>query len=111
MKTMLFFSTLLFTIAIVAIAMLYLRHATKRVINELCNSDAASDFWLRSTDILAYSGSLMLVLIFGDTTCTESWMEALRTTLILTLSGLFITVMFVSRSVWRSVVPKSRSAS
>ena len=111
MNTLMFFSTLLFTLAIVAIAMLYLRHATKRVINELCHSEAASDFWLRSADILAYSGSLMLVLIFSDTSCDQNWVDALRSTLILTLAGLFLTVMFVAHSVWRTVAPNSRRAS
>lgn len=103
---MLFLSTLLFTVAVMAIAMLYLRHATRQVINELCHSDAAAEFWLRSADILAFSGSLMLVLVFGNGTTTHDWMEAIRTTLILTLSGLFITVMFVARNVWRGVVSK-----
>jgi SNF family Na+-dependent transporter len=105
MNAMLFLSTLVFTVAVVAIAMLYLRHATRQVINELCHSDAAAEFWLRSADILAFSGSLMLVLVFGNGTSTLDWMEAIRTTLILTLSGLFITVMFVARNVWRGVVP------
>jgi hypothetical protein len=107
MNPILFFSSLLFTIAVVAIAMLYLRHTTKQVIVELCKSEAGAEFWLRSADILAYSGALMLVLIFGNTTTAQTWVEALRITLILTLSGLFITVTFVAHNVWRTVAPKS----
>ncbi len=106
MKITLFFATLSLTVLVVTIAMLYLRRTTRRVINELCQSDAAAEFWLRSADILAYSGSIMLVLIFGNATNTEDLIEVIRVTLILTLSGLFITVMFVARNVWRSVVPK-----
>ena len=106
MKSILFFSMLLFTITVVAIAMLYLRHTTRQVIVELSRSEAGAEFWLRSADILAYSGSLMLVLIFGNATTTQDWVEAIRITLILTLGGLFITVMFVARNVWRSVTPK-----
>lgn len=111
MKFLLFSSTLLFTIAVVSIAMLYLRRTTRQVIIELCKSDAGAEFWLRSADILAYSGALMLVLIFGNTTTTQDLVEILRITLILTLSGIFVTVMFVARNVWRTVAPKSREPS
>jgi len=110
MKTILFLSTLLLTIFVVAIAMLYLRRATKQVISELCQSDVAAEFWLRSADILAYSGSLMLVLIFGHTATMQDWLEAICTTLILTLRGIFMTVMFVAHNVWRAISPKVRSA-
>ena len=111
MNTILFFSTLLLSIAVIAIAMLYLRHTTKQVIIELCKSEAGAEFWLRSADILAYSGALMLVLIFGNSTTAQNWIEALRITLILTLSGLFITVIFVAHNVWRTVAPESESES
>lgn len=107
MKFLLFTSTMLFTIAVVSIAMLYLRRTTRQVITELCKSDAGAEFWLRSADILAYSGALMLVLIFGNSTTAQDFVDVLRITLILTLSGVFITVMFVARNVWRTVAPKS----
>lgn len=107
MDPILFFSTLLFTVAVVAIAMLYLRRTTRQVIVELCKSEAGAEFWLRSADILAYSGALMLVLIFGYSATAQDWIEAIRITLILTLGGVFVTVMFVARNVWRTVAPKS----
>lgn len=109
MKIALFFANLGLTVSIVAIAMYYLRRTTRQVINDLCHSDAAAEFWLRSADILAYSGSVMLVLIFGNATTAQNLVEVIRVTLILTLSGLFITVMFVARNVWRAVTPKERS--
>lgn len=109
MKFLLFASTLLFTTAVVSIAMLYLRRTTRQVITELCKSDAGAEFWLRSADILAYSGALILVLIFGNTTTTQDLVEILRITLILTLSGIFVTVMFVARNVWRTVAPQTVS--
>ena len=110
MKIALFFATLGLAISVIAIAMFYLRHTTRRVINELCQSDAAAEFWLRSADILAYSGSIMLVLIFGNATTAQDLVEVVRVTLILTLTGLFITVMFVARNVWRTVASKERSS-
>lgn len=109
MNLLQFVSTLLFTIAVVSVAMLYLRRTTRQVIIELCKSDAGAEFWLRAADILAYSGALMLVLIFGKATATQDLVEALRLTLILTLSGIFVTVMFVARNVWRTVAPRTVS--
>lgn len=110
MKIALFFANLGLTISVVSVAMFYLRRTTRQVINDLCHSDAAAEFWLRSADILAYSGSIMLVLIFGNATTTQNLVEVIRVTLILTLSGLFITVMFVARNVWRTITPKGGRA-
>lgn len=103
MEILTFFSNLLVCIVVVTIAMMYLRRTTRSVIIQLCRSDAAAEFWLRSADVLAYSGSLMLVLIFGKTTNTIEMVEALRTSLILTLSGIFVTVAFVAKNVWHTV--------
>lgn len=108
MKLTLFLANLGLCITVVSIAMFHLRRTTRRVIGELCQSDAGAEFWLRSADILAYSGSLILVLIFGNATTTQDWVEVARITLILTLSGLFITIMFVARNVWRTVAPQTR---
>ena len=105
MDPILFFSTLLFAVFVVAIAMLYLRRTTRQVIVELCKSEAGAEFWLRSADILAYSGALMLVLVFGHSAPAQDWVEAIRMTLILTLAGVFMTVMFVARNVWKTVEP------
>lgn len=102
MQATLFIANLGITLLVVSLAMLYLRRTTRRVIVELCRSDAGAEFWLRSADILAYSGSLMLVLVFGKAESAD-WIEAIRLTLTLTLAGLFITVMFVARNVWKTV--------
>lgn len=98
----LFLLTLLVCIATVTVAMLYLRSATQNVIVELCGTRAAANFWLRSADILAYSGSLMLVLIFSSSH-TESVAETIRLSLILSLAGIFLTVAFVTKSIWKRV--------
>src|SRR3569623_437931 len=109
MKLTLFFATLALSIAVVRIAMLYLRRTTRRVIGELCKSDASAVFWLRSAEILAYCGSLMLALILGNATTAVECVDVVRTTLILTLGGLFVTVVFVARNVWKTVAPNPRS--
>ena len=106
MNPEIFISTLLLTITVVSVAMFYLRRTTRKVIVELCQSEPGAEFWLRSADILAYSGALILVLIFGKGEIGQTWVDALRMTLILALSGVFLTVMFVARNVWRSVAPR-----
>ena len=53
---------------------------------------------------------VMLVLIFGNATTAQDLVEVVRVTLILTLTGLFITVMFVARNVWRTAASKERSS-
>lgn len=102
MQLDMFLTNLIVTLAVVTLAMTYLRRATRSVIRELCHTDSAADFWLRSTDVLAYSGALMLVLMFGKFDIAD-WVESLRVTLVLTFAGLFLTVMFAARNVWQTV--------
>jgi hypothetical protein len=97
-----FMVNLAITLALVLTAILYLRNATRSVIRELCHTDAAAEYWLRSADILAIAGSLMLVLVFGDFD-PEHWIHSIRLTVILTLLGLFIAVMIVTKKVWKRV--------
>jgi len=103
MSFFLFMSTLLISVCVVTVAMLYLRHTTRRVIGELCQSDSGAEFWLRSADIMAYGGALILVLLFGEAQDPNDWVQTIRLTLILTLSGIVFTVMFVAKNVWQTV--------
>lgn len=98
----LFFLNLLVCITTVTIAMTYLRATMRSVILELCGTPTAGDFWLKSADVLAYSGALMAVLIFSNAH-TDSLADAIRLSLILSLAGIFLTVAFVSKSIWRRV--------
>jgi hypothetical protein len=107
--------SLILTMTLVALAMRYLRNATRKVLLNLCEGDGiGADFWLRSSDVLAMSGSLMLVLLFGR--AGADWGENLRLTLVLTLAGIFLAVLFVASSIGRrsgrahpaaTVVPKA----
>lgn len=105
MQIELFVGNLIVTLSVVTLAVLYLRRTTRSVIRELCHTDNGAEFWLRSTDVLAYSGALMLVLMFGKFAVVD-WVESLRVTLVLTLAGLFFTVMFAAKNVWQSVRPQ-----
>ena len=102
MEILRFFAVLGLTVTTVFVAMSYLRTTTRQIILELCHSDAGAEFWLRSSDILALAGSVVLVLVFGNSTNASSWVEAVRMTLILSLGGIFISVMFVARNVWKT---------
>ncbi|OIO70130.1 MAG: hypothetical protein AUJ56_06190 [Zetaproteobacteria bacterium CG1_02_49_23] len=106
MNIELFALTLLLTITVVTIAMQYLRRTMRQVIVDLCHSEIGADFWLKSADIMAYSGALMLVLIFNNNDKCVDMVEILRMTLILSLGGVFVTVMFVARNVWKTVSPR-----
>jgi hypothetical protein len=97
-----FVLSLALTLAVVGSALLYLRSITRRVLLELCHTDVGAAFWLRSADVLALSGSLMLVLAFGGTLSGASMVDQLRLVLGLALLGLFITVVLVASSVWRT---------
>lgn len=109
MQPELLLSNLAVTIGVVALAMTYLRRVTRQVIQELCRTDSAAEFWLRSIDVMAYSGAVMLVLLFGEHG-HGGWLENLRQTLVLTLGGLLFVVMFVANNVWRSVAGQVQPA-
>ena len=98
-----FIASLVATLGSVGAALLYLRAQTRRVLRELCESEAGADFWLRASDVLAMSGSLVLVLAFGAVRDGAGWIEQMRLTLGLAMAGLFIAVFFVASSIWRNV--------
>jgi hypothetical protein len=105
MKLDLFLASLALTLGVVAGALIYLRGITRRVLTELCSSDTGAEFWLRSADVLALAGSLILVLAFGGAAGPADIATQLRLTLGLALAGVFVSVVIVASSVWRNVNP------
>ncbi|WP_284619825.1 hypothetical protein [Aquabacterium humicola] len=99
MDTDLFFVSLGLTTVVVGGAMAYLRGTTRRLLRELCDSDAGAAFWLRSTDVLAMCGSLILVPAFGGLRNGAAWTDQLRLVIGLALAGIFVSVIFVASSV------------
>ncbi|MGL4576763.1 MAG: hypothetical protein ACRCV9_18390 [Burkholderiaceae bacterium] len=96
----LFYIMLALTVCIVLLPLTYMRKITRQVLLELCDRNGTgAEFWLRTADVLAIAGSLILVLIFGRPTADA--IEAVRMTLIMALAGVFITVMFVASNIWR----------
>jgi hypothetical protein len=106
----LFLMSLALTLAIVGAALLYLRSITRRVLRELCPTDAGAEFWLRTADVLALAGSLILVLAFGGAAgSTADAIVQLRLTLGLALAGVFVAVVLISSNVWRNAAPAKAS--
>ncbi|MBL8302908.1 MAG: hypothetical protein JNM26_09070 [Ideonella sp.] len=105
-----FIVSLVLTLGTVGAALLYLRDITRRVLVAQCGTDIGAEFWLRSADVLALAGSLMLVLAFGGLMPGADWVLQLRLVLGLALAGVFVTVVLVASSVWRSL-PVSPAAS
>lgn len=98
-----FFTVLTMTVGVVCIALAYLRDITRTVIREQCESGAGAEFWVRSADVLALSGSMMLVLAFGVDATEINWLQSIRMAMLCSFGGLFISVLFVSTSIWRNV--------
>jgi hypothetical protein len=99
----LFIASLVLTLGTVGAALLYLRGITRRVLVAQCGTDTGAEFWLRAADVLALTGSLILVLAFGGVLPGADWVQQLRLVLGLALAGIFVTVVLVARSVWRAV--------
>jgi hypothetical protein len=99
----LFLICLTVTLATVGSALLYLRGITRRVLVAQCGTDTGAEFWLRSADVLALAGSLILVLAFGGVLPGADWVQQLRLVLGLALTGVFVTVVLVASNVWRAI--------
>ena len=103
MNVELFLTSLALTLGIVGAALIYLRDITRRVLRELCASDSGAEFWLRTADVLALAGSLILVIAFGGAASSSDVVTQIRLTIGLALAGVFVAVVLVSSSVWRNV--------
>ena len=110
MNTEHFIAALVLTLGTVGAALLYLRGITRRVLVEQCRSDTGAEFWLRSADVLALAGSLILVLTFGGLTPEAGWVQQLRLVLGLALCGVFAAVLTITRSVWGRLPPADAAA-
>lgn len=103
MSLELFIVSIVLTLATVGTALVYLRSITRRVLVMQCGHDTGAEFWLRSADVLAVAGSLILVLAFGGATPGGDWVQQMRLVLGLALFGIFVTVVLVASNVWRAL--------
>jgi hypothetical protein len=86
------------------LALRYLRRILLQVISLLCPAPGSADFWWRVVNVLALSGSILLVLSFGYGGEREIGLnELLRRTLWLVTLAVFFSVALVASRIWRQV--------
>lgn len=89
----------------------YLRNVLYKLLSSVCGNADAADFWFRCLQILAVSGSVILVIGFVPNHADANWLQVIRSTLILTSMGIFAAVAIVAKSIWASVVRPAINAS
>jgi D-alanyl-lipoteichoic acid acyltransferase DltB (MBOAT superfamily) len=82
----------------------YLRKVLRSLLSSVCGSSDAADFWFRCIQILAVSGSVILVIGLVPTYSGVNWLQVIRSTLIWTSIGIFAAVAIVANSVWSNIV-------
>jgi hypothetical protein len=103
MNTQLFFLSLLIALVGPIIAIAYLKPILLKVLRMLCDADGGAEFWVRCAYLLAVSGTLLLMLSFGEFDARHSLVDTVRRSLWLVLAGVFITVAIIARNVWAQV--------
>ena len=103
MNANLFFVSLLIALVGPIIAITYLRPILYKVLRMLCDADGGAEFWIRCAYLLAVSGTLLLMLTFGEFSERHDVVDTVRRSLWLVLAGVFLTVAIISRNVWTQV--------
>ena len=103
MSANLFFVSLLIALVGPVIAIAYLKPILYKVLRMLCDADGGAEFWIRCAYLLAVSGTLLLMLTFGEFNDRSSVIDTVRRSLWLVLAGVFVTVAIISRNVWTQV--------
>jgi hypothetical protein len=105
MDTTAFLLCLACAIAAPVLSIAYLRGILMRVLNGLCDADGSAEFWIRCATLLATTGSVLLLTLFGDFEPGTPLSSALRRALLLTMASVFASVAIISRNVWTQVQP------
>jgi quinol-cytochrome oxidoreductase complex cytochrome b subunit len=103
MSANLFFVSLLIALVGPVIAISYLKPILYKVLRMLCDADGGAEFWIRCAYLLAVSGTLLLMLTFGEFNDKHDVIDAVRRSLWLVMAGVFVTVAIISRNVWTQV--------
>ena len=103
MNTTLFLLTLCLAVAGPIVAISYLRPILAKVLVSLCDAEGGAEFWIRCAYLLAVSGTLLLMLSFGQFDTTGNIVDSLRRSLWLVFMGVFVSVAIISRNVWSQV--------
>ena len=109
MELQILFLSLFVSVSLPLLVLGYLRNVLYKLMGSACGSNDAAEFWFRSLQILAISGSVILVISFVPVYTGVSWLQVVRSTLILTSVGVFAAVAIVARSIWNSMVKPALS--
>jgi len=101
--TTLFSVSLLIAVVGPVVAISYLKPILYKVLHMLCDADGGAEFWIRCAYLLAVSGTLLLMLSFGEFSDRSTAIDAMRRSLWLVMAGVFATVAIISRNVWTQV--------
>jgi len=99
----LFFVSLWIALVGPIVAITYLKPILYKVLRMLCDAEGGAEFWIRCAYLLAVSGTLLLMLSFGEFSDRSSAIDAMRRSLWLVMAGVFATVAIISRNVWTQV--------
>jgi hypothetical protein len=99
----LFLLSLVLAVAGPLLALHWLKPVLLPVLRSFCDAEGGAEFWMRSVQLLALSGSLLLFLSFGTVDPGMSAVEVLRRTLWLVFVAVFISVALLARNVWTRV--------
>ena len=103
MNANLFFLSLLIALVGPVLAIAYLKPILLKVLRMLCDAEGGAEFWIRCAYLLAVSGTLLLMLSFGEFDERHNVVDTVRRSLWLVLAGVFVTVALISRNVWTQV--------
>jgi hypothetical protein len=103
MDTSLFIASVLVAVLTPIAAITYIRPILVQVLQALCHGQSGAEFWVRCAYVLAVCGTLLLVLTFGEFSAHTAFLETIRRSLILVFGGVFLTIVIISRNVWRGV--------
>ena len=109
MELQILFLSLFVSVSLPLLVLGYLRNVLYKLMGSACSSNDAAEFWFRSLQILAISGSIILVISFVPVYTGVSWLQVVRSTLIFTSVGVFAAVAIVARSIWNSMVKPALS--
>jgi hypothetical protein len=110
MDTPAFLASLAVAVAAPLLALAWLRPILLRVLHGLCDAEGSAEFWIRCATLLAVTGTLLLVMVFGDFDAGATLVAALRRVLFLTFAGVFASVALISRNVWNQARANAAAA-
>jgi len=112
MSTPAFLLSLLVAVLAPVFALAWLRPILLRVLRGFCDAEGSAEFWIRCATLLAVTGTVLLVMVFGEFDAGAAPGEVLRRVLFLAMGGVFVSVALISRNVWnqarRAAEPPAR---